>query len=96
MGVGGETATGSLGTKDPVGVWERIPGRQGTVNVSAPGVRISSGSAARCWSASSVRLVLADQDGRETHGGTMTVVAGIIALLLLGYLIVALLNPEKF
>jgi len=26
----------------------------------------------------------------------MTVVAGIIALLLLGYLIVALLNPEKF
>jgi K+-transporting ATPase KdpF subunit len=43
-----------------------------------------------------VRLVLADQDGRETHGGTMTVVPGIIALLLLGYLIVALLNPEKF
>jgi len=26
----------------------------------------------------------------------MTVVAGIIALLLLGYLIVALLNPERF
>jgi len=26
----------------------------------------------------------------------MTVVAGIIALLLLGYLIVALLKPEKF
>jgi K+-transporting ATPase KdpF subunit len=43
-----------------------------------------------------VRFVLADQDGRATHGGTMTVVAGIIALLLLGYLIVALLNPEKF
>jgi len=26
----------------------------------------------------------------------MTVVAGIVALLLLGYLIVALLNPERF
>jgi len=26
----------------------------------------------------------------------MTVVAGIIALLLLGYLVVALLNPERF
>ena len=46
--------------------------------------------------ASSVRFVLADQDGRETYGGPMTVVAGIIALLLLGYLVVALLNPERF
>jgi K+-transporting ATPase KdpF subunit len=30
------------------------------------------------------------------HGGPMTVVAGIVALLLLGYLVVALLKPERF
>jgi K+-transporting ATPase KdpF subunit len=43
-----------------------------------------------------VRSALANQGFRSSHGGPMTVVAGIIALLLLGYLIVALLNPEKF
>jgi K+-transporting ATPase KdpF subunit len=70
--------------------------RQEPVNVLAPGIRISSGSDPGCSSASSVRFVLADQDSRATYGGPMTVVAGIIALLLLGYLIVALLNPERF
>jgi K+-transporting ATPase KdpF subunit len=30
------------------------------------------------------------------HGGPMTVVAGIVALLLLGYLVVALVQPERF
>ena len=72
------------------------PRRQEDDNIWAAGVNVSSGFAPRCWSASSVRFVLADQDGRATHGGTMTVVAGIIALLLLGYLVVALLNPERF
>jgi K+-transporting ATPase KdpF subunit len=32
----------------------------------------------------------------RVHGGPMTVVAGIVALLLLGYLVVALLKPERF
>jgi K+-transporting ATPase KdpF subunit len=32
----------------------------------------------------------------KVHGGPMTVVAGIVALLLLGYLVVALLKPERF
>jgi K+-transporting ATPase KdpF subunit len=30
------------------------------------------------------------------HGGPMTVVAGVVALLLLGYLVVALVKPEWF
>jgi K+-transporting ATPase KdpF subunit len=30
------------------------------------------------------------------YGGPMTVVAGVVALLLLGYLVVALLKPERF
>ena len=74
----------------------RVSRRQEPVNVLTPGVRISSGCASPRSAASSVRFVLADQDGRETYGGPMTVVAGIIALLLLGYLVVALLNPERF
>ena len=32
----------------------------------------------------------------RVHGGPMTVVAGVVALLLLGYLVVALLKPERF
>jgi K+-transporting ATPase KdpF subunit len=32
----------------------------------------------------------------RVHGGPMTVVAGIVALLLLGYLVVALVQPERF
>ena len=32
----------------------------------------------------------------KVDGGPMTVVAGIVALLLLGYLVVALLKPERF
>ena len=32
----------------------------------------------------------------RVHGGPMTVVAGIVALLLLSYLVVALLQPERF
>ena len=43
-----------------------------------------------------MRFVPAHRDCRATCGGPMTVVAGIIALLLLGYLVVALLNPERF
>ncbi|HZM67272.1 MAG TPA: K(+)-transporting ATPase subunit F [Nakamurella sp.] len=43
-----------------------------------------------------MRFVLPQQDYPATCGGPMTVVAGIIALLLLGYLVVALLNPERF
>jgi K+-transporting ATPase KdpF subunit len=46
--------------------------------------------------APTVRFVLPQQDYPATCGGPMTVVAGIIALLLLGYLVVALLNPERF
>jgi K+-transporting ATPase KdpF subunit len=30
------------------------------------------------------------------HGGPMSVVAGVVALLLLGYLVLALLKPERF
>ncbi len=32
----------------------------------------------------------------RVHGGPMTVVAGVVALLLLGYLVVALMQPERF
>ena|GEM_PF-3481637 len=71
-------------------------GRQGPVNVWAAGVNVSSISA-RPWApAPTVRFVLPQQDYPATCGGPMTVVAGIIALLLLGYLVVALLNPERF
>ncbi len=46
---------------------------------------------------STVRKVLAFQGIVErVHGGPMTVVAGIVALLLLAYLVVALLQPERF
>ena len=44
-----------------------------------------------------VRKVLAFQGIVErVHGGPMTVVAGIVALLLLAYLVMALLQPERF
>ena len=32
----------------------------------------------------------------RVDGGAMKVVAGVVALLLLGYLVVALVKPEKF
>ena len=36
------------------------------------------------------------RSAERVRGGPMTVVAGIVALLLLGYLVVALLKPERF
>ena len=45
---------------------------------------------------STVRKVPGIPGMSDECGGPMTVVAGIVALLLLGYLVVALLKPERF
>ncbi len=73
--------------------------RQDFVKVHVVAVNVPSRRRQWCSARSYRREVLAFQGieyvGR-VHGGPMTVVAGVVALLLLGYLVVALLKPERF
>jgi K+-transporting ATPase KdpF subunit len=72
-------------------------GRKDFVKVSGVRVNVPSKRRPRAPDRSYRSEVLAFQGTVErVHGGPMTVVAGVVALLLLGYLVVALLKPERF
>ena len=74
-----------------------LTGRKDFVKVSGVRVNVPSKRRRRFRHGFYRRKVLAFQGIVErVHGGPMTVVAGIIALLLLAYLVVALLEPERF
>jgi K+-transporting ATPase KdpF subunit len=85
-----------LSNSTPIGDTVR-PGRKDFVKVSGVRVNVPSKRRRRARPGSYRSKVLAFQDLLErVHGGPMTVVAGIVALLLLAYLVVALLKPERF
>ena len=72
-------------------------GRKDFVNIPGGPVKDASGSVDRAFRGSTVgsQPPSARALGRA-DGGSMNVVAGVVALLLLCYLVVALLKPEKF
>jgi K+-transporting ATPase KdpF subunit len=70
--------------------------RKDFIKVSAPASKFRQNGTGAGDAGPTVREVLTSQGRRTKFGGPMTVVAGIVALLLLGYLVVALLKPERF
>ena len=70
--------------------------RQDFVKETGRGVRVSYRSPFRGCGARSVNRSWQTCTLDHSCGGPMTVVAGIVALLLLGYLVVALIQPERF
>src|SRR6478609_4248266 len=73
------------------------PGRQDFVKVFRAASRLRQNGSGAGGPGPTVRICLASQACHtKVLGGPMTVVAGIVALLLLGYLVVALLKPEQF
>ena len=73
-----------------------IAGRKDFVKVFGAGVNVPSRRRFAGSHTSTFEGSLAFQGLPDECGGPMTVVAGVVALLLLGYLVVALLKPERF